>query len=77
MADEEAVRAAIKTYLDVSGTGRDEPVGRGGEARYDDGPTYYGLSILEFRDDKAAHETIYGREAWVAPEWRAPWRTAP
>jgi hypothetical protein len=28
---------------------------------YDDGPPYYGLSILEFRDDKVAHETIYGR----------------
>jgi SnoaL-like domain len=44
--------------------------------RYDDGPLYYGLSILEFRGDKVAHETIYGGDAWEAPEWRARWRTA-
>ena len=46
-------------------------------ARYDDGPLYYGLSILEFRGDKVMHETIYGGEDWEAPEWRAPWRAAP
>ncbi len=45
--------------------------------RYDDGPLYYGLSILKFRGDKVAHETIYGGEAWEAPEWRASWRAAP
>jgi SnoaL-like protein len=42
--------------------------------RYDGGPWNYGVSILEFRGDKVAHETIYGGEAWEAPEWRAPWR---
>ena len=45
--------------------------------RYDGGPPYYGVSILEFRGDKVAHETIYGGEAWEAPEWRAPYRSAP
>jgi hypothetical protein len=45
--------------------------------RYDDGPLYYGLSILEFRGDKVAHETIYGGDAWEAPKSRAPWRAAP
>jgi hypothetical protein len=39
----------------------------------DDGPQYYGLSILEFRGEKAAHETIYGWEAREAPQWRAVW----
>ena len=126
MADEQAVRAALKTYLDVPGTDLDarheiyhedavlefpqsgerfEGVANFREWRriypakvefelrrlrgrddlwvaevigsYDDGPPYYGLSILEFRGDKVAHETIYGGEAWEAPEWRAPWRTAP
>ena len=45
--------------------------------RYDGGAPYYGVSILEFRGDKVAHETIYGGEAWEAPEWRAPYRSAP
>jgi len=45
--------------------------------RYDDGPPYYGVTILEFRGDRVARETIYGGEAWEAPEWRAPWRAAP
>jgi hypothetical protein len=43
--------------------------------RYDGGAPYYGVSILEFRDGKVAHETIYGGEAWEAPEWRAPYRS--
>jgi hypothetical protein len=43
--------------------------------RYDGGPPYYGVSILEFRGNKVAHETIYGGEAWEAPEWRAPYRS--
>jgi len=46
-------------------------------ARYDGGPWNYGVDILEFRDDKVAHESIYVMEGWEAPEWRAPWRTAP
>jgi hypothetical protein len=46
-------------------------------ARYDDGPAYFGVSVLEFRGDKVAHETIYGGPAWEAPQWRAPWRAAP
>jgi hypothetical protein len=45
--------------------------------RYDGGPWSYGVSILEFRGGKVAHETIYGGEAWEAPEWRARWRAAP
>jgi hypothetical protein len=42
--------------------------------RYDGGPWLYGVSILEFRGDKVARETIYAGEAWEAPEWRAQWR---
>jgi hypothetical protein len=45
--------------------------------RYDDGPWGFGVSILQFRGDKAAHETIYSGPSWEAPEWRAPWRSAP
>jgi len=44
--------------------------------RYDGSPWQCGVSILEFRDDKVARETIYIAEGWQAPEWRAPWRTA-
>ena len=46
-------------------------------SRYDEGPWNYGVTILEFRGHKVAHETIYGAESWEAPEWRAPWRAAP
>jgi hypothetical protein len=45
--------------------------------RYDDGPGHFGVSILEFRDDKIARETIYVNEGWDAPDWRAQWRAAP
>lgn len=42
--------------------------------RYDGGPWNFGVGIHEFRGDKVARETVYGGEAWEAPEWRAPWR---
>jgi SnoaL-like domain len=45
--------------------------------RYDEGPWSFGVSILEFREDKIARETIYVAEGWEAPEWRAQWRAAP
>jgi hypothetical protein len=44
---------------------------------YDGGPWRPTVSILEFRGDKVARETIYITEPWEAPEWRAPWRAAP
>jgi hypothetical protein len=44
---------------------------------YDGGPANYGLSILEFRGQKIARETIYVAEGWEAPDWRAEWRAAP
>jgi hypothetical protein len=44
---------------------------------YDGGPWNLTVSILEFRGDKVARETIYITQPWEAPEWRAPWRAAP
>jgi hypothetical protein len=44
---------------------------------YDQGAVNFGVSILEFRGDKIARETIYVTEGWEAPEWRAQWRAAP
>ena len=44
---------------------------------YDDGPSSFGVSILELRGDKIARETIYVNEGWDPPEWRAQWRDAP
>jgi hypothetical protein len=44
---------------------------------YDQGPFSFGVSILEFRGDKIARESIYVSEGWEAPEWRAQWRSAP
>jgi len=45
--------------------------------RYDNGPWNYGVTILEFRGDKIARETIYYAEPFEAPEWRARWRSTP
>jgi hypothetical protein len=42
--------------------------------RYDGGPWNYTCSIIEFRGDKIARDTIYIMEGWEAPEWRKPWR---
>jgi SnoaL-like domain len=44
---------------------------------YDEGDWNFGVSILEFRDDKIARESIYVAEGWEPPEWRAQWRSAP
>ena len=44
---------------------------------YDGGPWSLGVSILEFRGDKIARESIYVTESWEPPEWRAQWRSAP
>ena len=44
---------------------------------YDQGPRNFGVSILEFRGDKIARESIYVTEGWEPPEWRAQWRSAP
>jgi SnoaL-like protein len=44
---------------------------------YDGGPPSFGVSILEFRGDKIARETIYVAEGWEPPDWRAEWRSAP
>jgi hypothetical protein len=42
--------------------------------RYDGGPWNLTCSILEFRGDKVARETIYITQSWDAPEARAAWR---
>lgn len=39
---------------------------------YTNGPVYT-VSIMEFRDDKVAHETQYFAEPFEAPAWRAQW----
>ncbi len=44
---------------------------------YDEGAPSFGVSILEFRGDKIARESIYVAGAWEPPEWRAQWRSAP
>jgi hypothetical protein len=31
------------------------------------------VSIMEFRDDKVAHETQYFADPFDAPDWRAQW----
>jgi hypothetical protein len=45
--------------------------------RYDQGPRDFGVSILEFRGEEIARESVYVTEGWDPPEWRAQWRAAP
>src|SRR5918997_1077029 len=45
--------------------------------RYDGGPPLLGITVLEFRENKVARETIYTAEPWEGPEWRSRWRAAP
>jgi hypothetical protein len=44
---------------------------------YDGGPANFGVSLLEFRDEKIARESIYVTEGWEPPEWRKRWRASP
>ena len=41
---------------------------------YDEGPSKFGVSIMDFRGDKVAREHIYVMDGWEAAGWRAPWR---
>jgi len=41
---------------------------------YDSQPWKYVVNVMEFRDDRVAHERIYIMDSWDAPEWRKPWR---
>lgn len=44
---------------------------------YDGGPWNFTVSIIEFRGQKVARETIYVTESWEAAEWRRPWCDRP
>lgn len=41
---------------------------------YDSQPWKYVVNVMEFRQDRVAHERIYIMDSWEAPEWRKPWR---
>jgi hypothetical protein len=34
----------------------------------------YAVNLMEFRDDRVAHERVYIMDGWDAAEWRTPWR---
>lgn len=38
-----------------------------------DGRPVNGVAIMEFRDDKVAHETLYFANPFEPPEWRSQW----
>jgi hypothetical protein len=40
---------------------------------YDNAPWMFTVNVLQFRDDKVAHERIYIMDGWEPAEWRAPW----
>ena len=41
---------------------------------YNGAPWMFTVSLMEFREERVAHERIYIMEGWDAAEWRAPWR---
>jgi hypothetical protein len=42
---------------------------------YDGGPSMFAVSVLRFRGERVAHESIYIMEGFDAAEWRRPWVT--
>src|SRR5215203_1600275 len=40
---------------------------------YDGANPTHAVNIMEFRDGKVTHETIYFGEPWKPPTWRAQW----
>ena len=40
---------------------------------YDGGRPVNVVCIMEFRDDKIAHETLYFGDPFEPPEWRSQW----
>jgi hypothetical protein len=75
--DEAAVSAMLMKHFEYAGSDPD----LAHEMYHDDAvlefPWNFGVSILEFRGDKIARESIYVAQGWEPPEWRAQWRAAP
>src|SRR5262245_41379589 len=42
---------------------------------YDGSPWMFAVSVLRFRGDKVAHESVYVMEGFEAPGWRSEWAT--
>jgi ketosteroid isomerase-like protein len=40
---------------------------------YDGAQPTHAITVMEFRDGKVVHETIYFGEPWEPPAWRAQW----
>lgn len=40
---------------------------------YPDGQVYLCVDLLELRDGRVAHETVYWAPPFEAPDWRRPW----
>lgn len=57
--------------------GRDQLWVAEGTITYDQGPPNFAVTILEFRGNRIARESIYVAQGWDPPEWRAQWRAAP
>jgi hypothetical protein len=41
---------------------------------YDGNPWMFTVNLLEFRDERVAHERVYIMDSWDPPQWRNPWR---
>ena len=39
----------------------------------DKGRPVYGVAIMEFRNDKIAHETLYFGDPFEPPKWQSQW----
>ena len=43
---------------------------------YDHAPWMFTVSVMQFRDDRVAHERIYIMDGFEPAAWREPWRSA-
>ena len=41
--------------------------------RYEDDSTWYAVSIVDFRGDRIAHNTVFWAPLFEAPAWRSQW----
>jgi SnoaL-like protein len=70
-SEDEWVLSPSYTPLRITGSG--DVYTMEGIGKYPSGETWYGISIIELRDDKISRVTTYFGQPFEAPEWRAEW----
>lgn len=70
-SEDEWVMTPSYTPLRVTGSG--DVYTYQGVGHYPNGETWYGVSVIEVKDEKILKQTTYFGQPFEAPEWRAEW----